>query len=875
MDKQEELEFYSCNPELGGTPLCKLGILTDDRGNKYAETVQLRGASLREVLDGRRLHAPRKGPYDMFIIGEAPGMKEDAVGLPFQGKAGVILAAFINDSGIDLDRTYVTNLVKCRPPKNRRPAVKEIQACHRHIQYELMVYKPKVILLLGTSTLKLFNLDKLGGITAIHGQLYEKPLPSLEDGPSFKVIPTYHPAAFLHSPNPKLQRRVRDDYIFARRVLEAKEGEKVHQIHYTAPYKVIDSIESLDTMIAVIREKQAFAFDTESCNLNFMISPMICAQFSIGQGQTWVLPFYTHDPDGLDWKLKPGFGIHFLGQVIERLRTIFEAEDVSVIAHNIKYDRNVIKRWLGLETKGWWWDTMAMHHLINCYRPHGLEILADIEFAVGNYSEKVHDIVGRGRELIRTFDWIPDHILHPYGATDADVTWRLFEVYVRLLQAKPHLLKLYEEETHDALKALAQTEWDGVYIITDTVEKLGEEFDGEIDRLKAECQNYTSPEFNPGSPDDVAAALIKLGYSEQVQKKEAAKGFTTAKDILVEIDHPLAAAVLKYRHVKKFRGTYVDYALETVDENNRIRVSFNIPGTTSGRLSCRFLHQIPTTEKERDEEGKLPMRAMFGEEEGFVYFYADYSQIELRIFAIITREQELINALYKSPTEDNTDKNSDIHKITAAGALGVRPEDVSDFNRTNVGKRLNFGTIYGSEGYSIAKGIFENPLTNKKEVIGIDRALNFVRNFRYKYRKVNEFLEATPEIARCQGGLLRSCFGREMIVHGLNDENKYVRAHAERTGTNFLIQSPAGAITLRTINLVAKLLEQHDVGSDLIRLSNTVHDSMSYGVRKDMVDWFTPVFKQIAQRPIPEINNYFFPVKIGVGRTWAEAEIAA
>lgn len=868
----DKLKFYSCNPELGGKPLCKLGIITDDRGHKYAETVQLRGASLREVLAERRLHAARPEAYDTFLVGEAPGVKEDAVGLPFQGKAGKILREFVTAANLDLDRTYVTNLVKCHPPKNRRPAVKEIQACHRHIQYELMQHKPKVVILLGASTLKLFNLDKLGGITSIHGQLYEKPLPSMEDGPVFKVIPTYHPAAFLHSPNPKLQRRVRDDYTFARRVLEAKEGEKVYHTHYTAPYQVIHNLEMLDAMVAAIRQEGAFAFDTESPNAVFMTSPMILAQFSIGKGQTWILPFYHHDPDGLDWKLKPGFGTTANGQVIDRLRTIFEAEDVSVIAHNIKYDRNVIKRWLGLETKGWWWDTMAMHHVVDCYSPHGLEILADIEFAVGNYSEKVHDIVGRGRELIKTFDWIPDEILHPYGATDAELTWRLFEVYVRLLQAKPHLLKLYEEETHGALKALAQAEWDGVYIITDTVKALGEEFDEDIEKLRAEAQKYTSPEFNPGSPDDVAAALIKLGYNDQVMKKESAKGYTTAKEILVDIDHPLAEAVLKYRHVKKFKGTYVDYALETVDNTNRIRVSFNIHGTIGGRLSCRFLHQIPNSEQERIDGKKLLMRDMFGEEDGFVYFYADFSQIELRIFAIITGEQALIDALYLSRTKAN---DGDIHRITAAGALGIRPEDVSDFNRTNVGKRLNFGTIYGSEGYSVAKGIFENPITNKKEVIGIDRALNFVRNFRYKYRKVNEFLEMTPEIARCQGGLLRSCFDRELIVHGLNDENKFARAHAERKGTNFLIQSPAGAITLRTINLVAMLLEHHNVGSDLIRLSNTVHDSVSYGVREDMVEWFIPVFKQIAQRQIPQIDNYFFPVKVGIGRTWSEAELAA
>jgi DNA polymerase I len=864
----------TCNIELGGKPLCKLGIITDNKGRRYAQTVQLRGASLSEVFAERRDNVKRE--FNTFIIGEAPGAKEDETGLPFQGKAGQLLLEYVTLSGLNPDRTYITNLVKCRPPKNRKPASKEKQACRVHIEQELLQHKPKVIILLGASTLSLFNLDKLGGIKSIHGQLYEKELPSSEGGPVFKIIPTFHPAAFLHRPNPKLQRRVRDDYIFARRVLEATEGERVYHTHYTAPYTVIDSLSSLDEMVEAIVAKGAFAFDTESPNAEFLKSPLITAQFSIGNGQTWVLPFYNHDPEGLDWKLKSGFGASSNGQVVERLRRIFESPDIAKVAHNIKYDRNVIRRWLGLECDGWWWDTMCMHHLLDCYRPHSLEELADIEFAVGNYSERLHDIVGRGRDLIKTFDHVPDSILHPYGATDAEMTWRLFEVYGPALQKKPNLFKLYEEETHDILHSLAQAEWDGVYIVKDTVKALGDEFDGEIEALRAEARNLTTPKFNPGSHDAVAKALIELGFSEQVIKKETAKGFSTSKDILSEIDHPLADVVIKYRHLTKFKSTYVDYALQAVDDKDRIRVSFNPHGTTSGRLSCSFLHQIPNSEQERIDGKKLLMRDMFGEEDDFVFFYADYSQIELRIFAILTGEVELINSLYKSRTEDNSDKDSDIHKLTAAGALGIKPEEVSDFNRTHVGKRLNFGTIYGSEGYSVAKGLFENPnRNNKKEVIGIERALNFVRSFRAKYSKVNEFLENTPDLARCQGGLLRSVFGREMLVHGLNDEYQKTREHAERTATNFRIQSPAGAITLRTINLVAKLLKHYNVGSDLIRFGNTVHDSISYGVRKDMVDWFTPVFKQIAQRQIPEIDNYYFPVKVGIGKTWSEAELSA
>lgn len=858
------LAFTNCDPACGGTPLCRLGQIQDPKW--HPNTIQLKGACATEVIRKKRDIDPVKRKYRALMVGEGPGREEDRYGIPFIGDAGDILSAFLEDSGFDLEEVYVTNLVKCRPPKNRKPAAAEIRACLTHIYHEIREINPEVIMLLGAHPLKLFNLEGQGGIGKTRGKLIVKTLPHWEDGPEFKIVPTFHPASFLYTPddNGKRRARVLSDFRFAASLLE--HGVTKESFVYEPEFEVAETVEAVKGMVEQVKANGIFALDTESPDLHFRDSPMRLLQVSIGHKRNWVIPFYKHNPDTLGlWKMEPHFQNGEREEVIAQLREIFEDETITKVAHNAKYDMNVIKRWLGLNTEGWIWDTAAMHHLLHEYPSHALEYLADIEFGVGDYSFLVREIVGHGRDLIKTYDWIPDDILFPYGAIDAESTYRLCEVYYEALQKKPHLMQVYKDETHDIIRSLQEAEWVGNHIITENVYELEKVFTKEIKDLTIKCRSYTSPDFNPGSPQQVGNELIKLGFANQVIAPTTPTGITTAKEILLEINHPLAQHVIDYRNRTKMLGTYVENVLEDINSDGRVRYGFRINGTTNGRLSCRFLHQIPRIDEDKVEQAQTVLRSIFGEDEDFLYFYADYSQIELRVFAYLTEEQALIDIL---------EKDGDVHAFTAAGALDIPMDRVSPFNRTNVGKRLNFGVIYGSEGWSISKGEYENPRTGKREIIG-HRAFEFVKTFRAKYPKINEYLTYVPEEALCSGGVIRMIFGRERRIKGLNDSEPGKRAHAEREATNATIQGPAGAITLRTINLVRHMLKQQGVGLDRVRLLNTVHDSIAYGVHKSMVDWFTQAFTIVAERPIPEIQGKVFPVKCGVGKTWTEAELSA
>ncbi|MDY6958097.1 MAG: DNA polymerase [Halobacteriota archaeon] len=827
------------------------------------KTIQLRGASADEVVNKKRDFKKRE--YDILLVGEAPGRNEDEQGIPFVGDAGDILVEFLVNSGLDLNRAYICNLVKCRPPKNRKPSATEIQACLTHIYHEIRMIDPKVIMLLGLVPMTLFNLNKLGGIGKNRGKLFQKKLPHWEEGPEFKIVPTFHPASFMYTPDDgKRKSRVLSDFRFAASLLDYSVAPET--LVYDCKYENLDTVDKVKDACATIRENGIFAFDTESPDLHFQDSPLRLLQLSVGLGKNWVVPFYTHNSEALGkWKMDPSFNNEERLEIEQELRSIFEDENIPKIAHNAKYDMNVIRRWCGIGTEGWIWDTSAMHHLLHEYPSHALEYLADLEFGVGDYSFLVREITGHGANLKKTYDYVPDDILHKYGATDAECTYRLFEVYIEALQKKPHLLNVYKEETHDTIRSLQEAEWVGNYIIVENVKKLEVQYKRELEELVSACRKYTNPAFNPGSHQQVSQELVKLGYSDNVCAPTTATGYSSSKEILIGIDHPLAEYVIKYRNRNKMLTTYVDNVLNDLDSDGRVRYGFNISGTTNGRLSCRFLHQIPRLDEDKVKTGEIVLRSIFSEEEDFLYFYADFSQIELRVFAYLTGQKELIRVL---------ETGGDVHTFTAAAALDVEESRVSKLNRANVGKRLNFGVIYGSEGYTISKIEFENPKTGRIELVG-NRAFDFVRNFRLRYNKIDEYLTRVPEEALCNGGVIRLLFGRERRIMGLNDPDEGRRAHAEREATNATIQGPANAITLRTINMVRRVLKEQEVGIDRVRFLNTVHDSMAYGVHKDYVDWFSKAFVAIAERPIREIYGKSFPVEIGVGKTWTEAELAA
>lgn len=856
---------HDCNFNRDGIPLCKLPSLIDPKYNHpFVRNIQIDGCSAVECLNKRRDEQLRE--YDLMIIGEAPGGTEDDMGMPFVGDAGDVLMEFIERSGIDPDKTYVTNMVKCRPPKNRKPAREELNACRVHIDHEIKTIKPKIIMLLGNVATKLFNLQ--GGIGTIHGQMFTKSLPSWEDGPEFTVIPSWHPAFFLHKPSPAMRNLALDDYIFVRSLMTT--GAESRKF-YKAKYELCDTVEKVKKAVGFFKKFNIFSWDTESRGLGITREPMIMTQLSRGIGHTYIVPFYRHDAEAVDeWKLKPQWSNEDRDIVINLLKSIFEDKNIAKIGHNTKYDINVLKYHCNIDTNGFLWDTHLIHHLLEPRSVHKLEMICDIEFRTGDWSEDINKFVGVGKDK-KSYDNIPDDDFYQYAATDAEMTFRLMsdKLYDRIMN-KPSLYNLYLEETHPVIRAISKGELTGNKLKREEIDKLAIEYDQNLLDITARCRELTKPDFNPGSPAQVKDALVELGFADQVLDATASSGFSTGKDVLSDIahEHELIQKILDYRTIKKLRSTYVDRAISDIDLDGRIRVSFNLGGTVSGRYSCRFLHQIPRIDKDRVKAGKPILRDIFGEDDGYYYFYADYSQIELRIFSVLTGEEAFLKML--------ADPDADFHRLTASGALGIPFELVSSFNRNEVGKRMNFGIIYGSEGYSLSKYLYEDQATGQKKVIGLDRAKYMVRHLHSTCPKIKEFIDDVEIQANARGNKLESVFGRELDFPELAASNTYLRGEAKRQAVNFKVQSPAASIATRTINLVDAWMEKEKITTKEIRFLNTVHDSIAYGVHRDLIDTFPAVFKKIAERPIPQLKNYSFLVKMGHSDiSWTDAEMKA
>lgn len=848
------LELYHCDPDISGPPLCKLGTLD---GKYRPRTIQVMGAPAQDIFEGARSRYSQKS-CDLMLIGESPGRDDDRRGLPFQGETGELLQTMMTDAGLNLESAYITNIVKCKPPGNRPSAAGEMKACLQHVYWEIRKYRPKLIVLLGRVPLKLFNLHSFGGITKIRGTLYKRKLSQWEDGPEFLVLPTFHPASLLHNPNARRQMRVTEDLRLAGKVLGY--GHRPQNV-YPVKYEVCHNADDVGRMVDRVLAHGKVSLDTESPGLKFRTDPMILLQLSIGEALTWLVPFYRYDLNATPWKIYPYLANN--PEVQAHLERLFSEPKLKVVAHNAGYDAMVVRRWVGMDIAGELHDVGCMHHLLDENPPHELEVLAATELGVGDYGFAVREIVGHSKKARASYDNIPDEVLWPYGATDAEVGYRLAEIYSQELARKPHLLRIYREEVMPAIRYMAEAQWNGFRLEKETVLAIKEHYEERRERVVAECRRLTVPDFNPGSNDQVAKHMKLRGFEDEIQNPTSASGVTTDKSTLLKIDDPLADNIIQYRRINKRLSTYIEPVLEDVEEDGRVRYGLKIPATVTGRQSAKIVHQMPRVSD--DNEIPIPMRAMFGEEEGYLIIYYDFDQFELRIMATLSGERKLIETL---------DSGGDIHALTAAIALGVDPADVSEFNRSGVGKPLNFGSSYGSEGAQISELKFENPHNgNKIEIVGETRAKEFLARFWEEYPAIRQFKDTCVDEALCNNCTAVSIFGRERHLPHLLASNPAKQAHAERECVNFHIQSPAASILTRSVCRISQEIERRGLSLQRdARLLTAVHDSGMFGALLRYVEMVAQMIKECAEAPVPEIQNRSFPISMGVGRTWAEAE---
>ena len=388
-------------------------------------------------------------------------------------------------------------------------------------------------------------------------------------------------------------------------------------------------------------------------------------------------------------------------------------------------------------------------------------------------------------------------------------------------------------------------------------------------------KKITYPEFG-AKPLEVQAFLIEKGFSEVLRQKDKKSGHSVDEAHLMEVSHPLAEMVLDHRKIKKLISTYFKALVNESDSNGRYHPGFMQHGTVSGRLGASRVHQMPKLDEERTKLGKEQPRHMFVAPEGYDYAYGDFSQIELYIMAKESDDSNMLAAIA-----------DDLHCWTASAFLGFdSPEEFKaskqvKYNRANVGKPVNFGLQYGSEGHAlVSKGTYKD-MTGKIKRFTWELYNTGQARWRELFPGVAQFQKDTPILGKRNGGIICTRFGRERRLQAkLTDQQEGRRKAAEREALNFRCQSPASSITNRTINLIHDVIqnfvEKGVLKEDDIIFTNTVHDSLAYFTRKHLTEWFVKeVLYPIANRPVMEYDGFQFPINIGVGSSWGEAEIAS
>jgi len=852
----------SCRIDEGGSPNCPRAA--------NCKSVELRGRSLFSINQYKQritnTTTAEGGPYKVVFVADYPDRWDDRNGFIGHARGIDKIIEFCNRANIPLQSAYLTYLTRCFTYK--KPSIQEQKACTPYTVEDIERLSPEVVVLLGSAAQKLFNLHTQGGVTKLRGKHFSLPIPGGDPNKTYSVVATYDPAIFFHRSDSFLEQRILDDYRMIKKLADKKEVEEKNQF---AKYEVLKTIEDIKEFIHEVKQKNFFAFDTESRGLPWTREPLILISFSLGEGRNYILPLYYHDSTGSPWLLRPAFSSKAKNEIIiPLLKEIFESEDIHKSAHNIKYDSNVIRKYLGLRVNGYIYDTMLMHHLLNEQKPHDLEYLMDIEFGSRNYSHKVEAIVGKGKILKQQYDAIPDDVLHEYTATDVEGTYKLTKIYAARLRESPKLWNLYWEETAQLSKILTDSEWYGHEVDMDIHAKLVNSYTSDAASLLKEIETDTWKDFNPNSSQDVQKVIISSGFEEAIRDKKNMSGYSTGKEKLMILQKqlPIVDKIISYRNTQKMLGTYLENVTYDRDLDNRIRYSFFIHGSETGRLSCRFLHQLPRV----DEKRKINMRDMLISAPGYSLVYFDYDQIEMRVLTELSGDKEL-SKIFCYPEKETID----VHRATAGTVLSIDYNKVSNFNRQEVGKSVNFGISYGSEGHRlVAKCQWEDP-KGYRHPITWDMFNAGMNRFKSKYISLTEFLEIQPDIARRNGNKLTTPFGRDRRMGGkLSDPVEGVRKAAEREIVNFIIQSTAVAITYRSLiildSIIRAWIRSGEVKEGDIRLVNTVHDSGMYEVKNEYINKWTDVLKKTLVRPIIELNNRQFPCAIGIGLTSTKAE---
>ena len=592
-------------------------------------------------------------------------------------------------------------------------------------------------------------------------------------------------------------------------------------------YQLIDNEEDLRKLCDFFLTKEILSLDTETTSTNPIDAELVGLSFAVEEHHAYYVPIPPQREEAQ--------------KIVEIFRPVYENEEILKVGQNLKYDLEVLHNY-DIELKGKMWDTMIAHYLIQPELRHNMDYMAEIYL----HYKTIHidELIGpKGKNQRSMRDLDPQQI-YEYAAEDADITLQLKN------KLEPELRKydcenLFYQIEMPLMPVLAEMEMNGVCLDTASLAETSKQLTTRMNEIEQRIYELAGQSFNIASPKQVGEILFdKLKIVEKAKKTKTGQ-YVTSEEVLQQLrnKHEIVADILEHRGLKKLIGTYIDALPKLINpRTGHIHTSFNQTITATGRLSSSDpnLQNIPI----RGEDGK-EIRKAFIPEPGCLFFSADYSQIELRVMAHLSGDENMINVFREG---------KDLHAATAANIYKKDISEVTRDERTK-SKRANFGIIYGITVFGLAERLD----------IPRDEAKMLIDGYFDTFPQVHDYMEKAKEIARQQGYVI-TLFGRRRYLPDINSANATVRGFAERNAINAPIQGTAAdIIKIAMIHIFQRFKKEHIKSKMILQ----VHDELNFSVYLEE--------KEKVEKIVLEEMQNAFDMKVplvadsGFGENWLEA----
>ena len=595
-------------------------------------------------------------------------------------------------------------------------------------------------------------------------------------------------------------------------------------------YTLVNTGEAVAALVKILSDENEICFDTETTGLDANNAELVGLSFSISPGEGYYVPCPVNREECI--------------QLLKEFEPLFNDVTKTWIGQNIKYDMLMLK-WVGFELKGNIFDTMLAHYVLEPEGKRNMDALS--AKYLGYMPVSITELIGKKGKGQGTMRDVELEKIKEYAAEDADITLQLKNVFLPQLKTKS-VEKIFYEVENPLVKVLTDMEFEGIRIDESFLNVYSKQLEVEAKISEESVYEQAGVRFNLASPKQLGEVLFEKLKLDPKAKKTKTGQYATGEDVLTKlaVQNKICDDILAFRELTKLKNTYIDALPELINKKTgRVHTSYAQAVAVTGRLSSTNpnLQNIPV----RTERGREIRKAFIPRDENHVLISADYSQIELRIVAAISGDENMCEA-FKT--------GKDIHTATAAKVFNVEESAVTKEMRYRA-KSVNFGIIYGQGAFGLA------------ENLGISRseAKEIIDNYKKQFPNIQKYMDDTINFAK-ENGYVETLMGRKRWLRDINSANFTVRGFAERNAINSPIQgSAADMIKLAMIKIHYEFQQRGFKSKMLLQ----VHDELVFDAHRDEVEMIKPVILSCMQTALALPNEVPTDAEIGVGENWLEA----